>query len=361
MRSWVRAAGLALLVGVGGTAHASIAVLLEQPYGKLNLFVPAGHTAVYLNHLCAAGPLKLRPCRADELGVVLSRYDDIGDHDWIAIPLIPYLYAVGSAEEIPDRVDRASVEHLRDAYRRGHLEAIAADRPDGHAPDDNWTQLVGSAFDRTIYGFQVETTSEQDARLMAYFNDQRNTEHYNGFTRNCADFVRVTVDLVYPHAVRRNYVADLGMSSPKSVARGLAHYAARHPDAGFKVFVIPQVKGDLPRSHANTSLAEGILKRLSVPLVVLSPTTTAVVLAAYMGQGRFDMPRNAPLLDVSEIQTDTGISRPFPNQTPFLPFSGPRIEMRRSAPSTGMLAVSHLPASGVPGGMPVLARVGAAH
>ncbi len=331
--------GLLGYVGAAGQAHGAVAVLLEQPYGKLNIFEPAGHTAIYFNHICAAGPLRLRPCRAGELGVVVSRYDDVGDHDWIAMPLIPYLYAVGSSEEIPDRVDRASVERLRDTYRRGHLEAVAADRADGTAPDDNWYELVGAAFDRTIYGFQVETSAEQDARLIATFNDQRNEANYNGFTRNCADFVRVTVNLVYPHAVRRNYVADLGMSSPKSVARGLVHYARRHPETGLSMFVVPQVKGDLPRSHENTVLAEGILKRYGVPLAVFSPATTAVVLAAYVGQGMFEMPKDAPVLDVSAIQTDIGIMRPFPGHAPKLPAPVATIAVRGNGPAVGMLRV----------------------
>lgn len=280
------------------SARAAVAVLLEQPYGKLGIFDTAGHSAVYLNHVCADGPLKLRPCHAGELGVVISRYDGIADHDWIAVPLIPYLYAVGRAEEIPDSVDRARVDQLRDAYRRTHFEQLAPDRPDGGMPDGNWNQLVGSAFDRTLYGFEVETTPEQDAHLIAYFNDQRNTQRYNGAWRNCADFARVTVNLVYPHAVRRNYIADGGVTTPKSVARSLAHYAAKHPETHFQVFMIPQVKGDLPRSHANTTIAEGIMKRYSLPLVVLSPAMTAVVFAAYVGHGRFAMPKNPPLLDV---------------------------------------------------------------
>jgi hypothetical protein len=308
-------------------AHASASVLLEQPYGKLNLVYPAGHSAIYLDHVCAETPLVLRPCRADELGVVISRYNDVGGFDWVAMPLIPYLYGVQTVAEIPETIDRAEESQLREAYRKRYLEAVAPDLSDGSAPGGNWYELVGSAFDRTIYGFRVNTTTEQDARLIASFNDRKNVERYNGMFRNCADFSRETINRLYPHAVRRNYVADLGMTSPKSVARSLSHHAAKHPEMGFEVFVIPQVKGSLPRSHANVVLAEGILKRYGLPLIVVSPVTTGVVLAAYVGQGRFSVPKDAPRLDVNELAMEAQISsdpagpiaRPFPSSLPVLP------------------------------------------
>ena len=311
-----------LLAGATPVAHASVSLLLEQPYGKLNIFAPAGHAAIYLDHVCEETPLKLRPCRPGELGVVLSRYDHIGGRDWIAMPLIPYLYAVDSVSEIPESIDRAREEQLRDAYRRKYLLSIAPNRPDGGAPGGNWYELLGSAFDRTIYGFRVNSTPEQDAVLIAHFNDRRNIEDYNGAFRNCADFARVTLNRFYPHAIRRNYVADFGLTSPKSVARSLSHYATKHPETGFEVFMIAQVKGELPRSHSNTDLVEGILKRYGVPLVIVSPVSTAVVIAAYLGHGRFSMPVNPPLLDLAGLAADDVpgvIALPFPQTIPDLP------------------------------------------
>jgi hypothetical protein len=295
-----------VLAGVCGvllacaSAQASVAVLLEQPYGKLGVFDTAGHSAVYLDHVCAESPTELRACREGELGVVISRYDGIDHYDWLAMPLMAYLYAVDSADQIPKVMDKVAEVQLRDQYRRAHLESVAPDGPGGKAPEGNWYELTGSAYDRTIYGFSVKSTAEQDAQLIAEFNDRRNVTHYNGMFANCADFSRTVINRFYPHAVRRNYIADLGMTSPKSVARGLAHYSAKHPEDGLQVFMIPQVKGSLPRSHSAQDLAEGILKRYSVPLVVLSPTTTAVVLVAYVGHGRFSMPKDAVVLDLHD-------------------------------------------------------------
>ena len=281
-------------------AHGSVSILLEQPYGEFGFVNPSGHAAVYLDHVCADGPLRLRPCQPGEMGVVLSRYDGIGTWDWIAMPVIPYLYAVDTLEQVPSSMDRGEEIRLRDLYRRANLELIAPDDPSGQAPEGNWYQLVGAAYDRTIYGFRVKTTAEQDARLIELFNDRPNRTRYNGAFTNCADFVRVTINRFYPHAIRRNFIADLGMTAPKSVARGLSHYARHHPEAGFDVFVIPQVKGSLPRSRPAQGFSESLIRRYGIPLTLLSPGTAAVALVAYVGQGRFAMPKNAPVLELQD-------------------------------------------------------------
>ncbi len=328
----------AALFGLAGTsARAAMSLLLEQPYGGLGIVDPAGHAAIYLDHVCAATPVQLRPCGPGELGVVLSRYDGISNHDWIAVPLLPYLYAVDSAAEIPQTMNREQEAQLRDLYRRRALESVAPDLPNGGTPEGNWYELVGAAYDRTIYGFSVATTPEQDAGLIARFNDRRNVERYNGMFRNCADFARMTINDVYPHAIRRNYVADWGLTSPKGVARALTHYASKHPNTDFHVFKVPQIAGSLPRSHDVQDLTESLLKRYGVPLVVLSPVATAIVFVAYLGHGRFDMPRNAPVLDVRQAAAGTEESASVEvfehSPPPSLPLPTPSgVSMRRPLP-----------------------------
>ena len=316
---------LGLLLCLAHASWGSVALLLEQPYGGLSVVNPTGHSAIYLDHVCAATPLQLRACYPGEMGVVISRYDGIDNHDWIAIPLIPYLYSVDSLAEVPSSADRATEQRLRDAYRRIHLEPLAPDAAGGGAPEGNWYELVGSAFDRTIYGFQVNTTPAQDAKLIAELNDRGNTERYNGAFRNCADFARVILNRFYPHAVRRNFIADFGISTPKSVARGLTHYSHKHPGSHLQVFVIPQVKGELPRSHGVQGVAESLLRKYGLPLVVLSPTTTAVILAAYVEHGRFDMPRDAPELDLAALaaRSEKGASAAEPSVLPVTPADTP--------------------------------------
>jgi hypothetical protein len=126
-------------------AKADVTVLLEEPYSYDGALAGTGHSAVYLTRVCAASPTLLRRCEPGESGVVLSRYHRLSDYDWIAVPLLPYLYAVENPEDIPLFADAKIVASLRDHYRRNHLEAIAPDEPSGEAPEGNWYELVGSA------------------------------------------------------------------------------------------------------------------------------------------------------------------------------------------------------------------------
>ena len=328
-------------------SYAAVAILLEQPYGEMDtLLLPSGHTALYFDHICAATPLQLRPCRPGELGVVLSRYDGIGTYDWVAVSLLPYLYAVDSPNEIPTSVDRLDVVRMRDLYRREHLEQVAPDTETGGMPQGNWYELLGSAYDREIYGFRVNTTSEQDAHLIALFNDRPNMTQYSGGFSNCADFVRVTINRLYPHAIRRNYIADFGFTSPKSVARGLTHYARKHPETGFTVFRIPQVRSDLPRSGGAEGLSEYLLKHYGVPLSIVSPYVPAAMLVAYVGHGRFAVPKNAPTLDFEAMEVAasatsaafpwTGAGAGTPVRVEAMPIDFSKLMTATDLPATGV-------------------------
>src|ERR1700761_3271220 len=103
--SWL---GVLLLLFLTAHAQAKLALLVEEPYGTFGYVNPTGHAAIYLSDVCAASPTELRPCRAGEYGVVLSRYYHVAGYDWLAIPLIPYLYAVDSVSKVPATVDRAT-------------------------------------------------------------------------------------------------------------------------------------------------------------------------------------------------------------------------------------------------------------
>jgi len=283
-------------------AHADAALLMEEPYGTFGAINPTGHAAVYLNHICAETPTELRPCRKGEFGVVISRYHRVAGYDWLAIPLVPYLYAVERVDDVPTTADAPLVAQLRDTYRRRHLLNIVPDATTGEDPDDagkpptgDWTQLVGASYDRRIYGFQIATTREQDERFIAEFNDRPNVSHFNLFFRNCADFSKALLNAYYPHAIRRNIFVDLGITTPKQVARSLTKYARRHPELTFSTFVIPQVPGSIHRSHPINGVVEALVKskKYVVPLVVLNPQLTAGMVVAYLTDGRFSPPKDA--------------------------------------------------------------------
>jgi hypothetical protein len=296
------AAAVSLISGT--EACASVALLMEEPYGDFGAFNPTGHAAVYLNHVCADTPTQLRMCRNGEYGVVISRYHKIHGYDWIAMPLIPYLYSVNTIDQIPATIDKAKVAELRDAYRRANLLALAPNTKKGNVPDGEWTQLVGSSYDRTIHGFEVESTPEQDQRFVDYVNDKRNVGHFNLLFHNCADFSRVVLDIYFPHAIHRNFFADAGLMTPKQVARSLVKYGKEHPEVKMTAFVIPQVQGSVSRSHSVDGVAESLVKskKYLIPLVVLNPEVTGGIVVAYLVDGRLKMPKDARVFDIGDAE-----------------------------------------------------------
>ena len=152
---------------------------------------------------------------------MISRYHKVNHLDWLAMPLVPYLYAVDRMADVPAAMTAEQEVALREAYWREHLQSLVPALPDGSAPDGEWVQLIGSSYDRKIYGFQVETTLEQDERFIAVYNDRRNVGHFNLFFHNCADFSRVVMNLYFPGAIHRNFVADVGLMTPKQAAKSM--------------------------------------------------------------------------------------------------------------------------------------------
>jgi hypothetical protein len=284
-------------------AHADVAFLLEEPYGTFGALNPTGHAAVYLTRICAASFTRLRRCEPGEAGVVISRYHKIAGYDWIAIPLLPYLYAVNTLQEILQSADAESVAALRDTYRRDHLLAIAPGDANGLAPKEEWIQLVGSSYDRTIYGFRFETSQEQDDALIQQLNDRKNKSHFNLLFANCADFSRTVLNLYDPHAVRRNFFADAGITTPKQVAKSLVAYSRHHPDLEFYSFRIPQVRGSIHRSNPVDGVVESLLKtkKYMLPLAILHPVIAGGLTVDYLVEGRFNPSRNAVVFDVAGV------------------------------------------------------------
>jgi hypothetical protein len=290
---------------------------------------PTGHAAIYLSHVCAASPLELRPCDPGEQGVVISRYHRVSGYDWIAIPLLPYLYAVDQLGEIPPAVTPQEAADLRDAYRRKHLKDVAPDTPGGGPPEGDWIQLIGAAYDRTIYAFGIQTTAKQDAQFIQKFNSRPNQSRFNLLFRNCADFVRQAVDFYYPHAVHRSFITDLGFMTPKQAAKSLLSYGKRHRNLQFASFVIPQVPGTIPRSTAVRGVLESLVKskRYAVPLVslaVLHPVLGGSLAFAWLDGSNFNPRRIAerddspsdPGLIALELQSNRAVARLTANYLP---------------------------------------------
>ncbi|HWY20652.1 MAG TPA: hypothetical protein VNX26_05485 [Candidatus Acidoferrum sp.] len=290
-----------LLVLVAGSAclagASSATLLLEEPYGRMGFFTATGHAAVYLSGVCAETPLVLRPCAPGELGAVISRYDGVHGYDWLAVPLIPYLYAVEQPEDIPLFADPKMVLFLRDQYRRRHLEEVAPDRDGGGTPGGNWYELVGSSYDRAAYGFEIETTAAQDDAFIRAYNAAPNRSRFHLSYRNCADFAKDVINFYYPRSLHRSIVADIGITTPKQMAKTLIKFSGRHSELQFSRFVIPQVPGSVARSTPVHGVVESFLKskKYIVPAAVAYPIFAGCVVVVYVGTGagHFDPARQA--------------------------------------------------------------------
>jgi hypothetical protein len=287
----------ACVLACAALSSASATLLLEEPYGKLGFFTATGHAAVYLSGVCAETPVVLRPCAPGETGVVISRYDGVNGYDWVAIPLISYLYAVDRPEDVPLFADAKMVSFLRDRYRRRYLEDIAPDVKNGETPGGNWYELVGSSYDRTIYGFEIETTPKQDEVLIRKLNSSPNVSHFHLVSRNCADFAKDVLNLYFPKTLHRSIVADAGITTPKQMAKLLSRYGDRHPELRLSRLVISQVPGSMARSTTAHGVVESFMKskKYIVPSAVFSPIFAGCVAAVYVGTGagHFDPSRNA--------------------------------------------------------------------
>ena len=286
-----------LLVGlVCPASHAwgDVGVLLGEPYGRGSGYNPTGHIAIYLSRVCAETPTTVRRCRADEAGAVISRYNHLPPLDWAVIPLIPYLYAVEDASDVPTAATPADVRTLRERYRAKYLADFAPAYQVTNEHD--WVQLVGATYDRQLSLFTVRTTPEQDDLLIAALNQGENRNRFNIFIRNCADFVRDLINTHYfPNALRNNVIGDLGFTTPKQVAKAFVRYGERHPEIALRGFLLPQVPGNRPHSDRARGILESLLrmKRYAIPLTVVEPWIPLGLAAGYWGTGRFNPQRRA--------------------------------------------------------------------
>ncbi|MGD0732823.1 MAG: hypothetical protein ABR956_16280 [Terracidiphilus sp.] len=277
---------------------AQAALLMEQPYGVFGVLNPTGHNAIYFERVCAETPVKLRRCAPGELGAVIARYQGIDGYDWVAMPLIPYLYSVENASEVPAHVDREQVKRMRDRYREAHLQSLGEDVFTGNFVHGGWTQLLGMAYERRIYALRFQTTPEQDDAIIAQMNNEVNRSHFELLYNNCADFARRILNTYYSGAFGRSLFPDAGVTTPKQITWKLARYARKHPQMQLAVFEIPQVPGYRRLSHSNKSIAESLTTTAyAVPIVLVNPYLAGGIFVDYLVRGRFHcIPRHPQVL-----------------------------------------------------------------
>jgi len=288
---------LALLLPVCTRSHAQAALLMEEPFGLFGFLNPTGHDAVYFQRICAETPLMLRRCAPGESGAVITRYQGIADYDWIAMPLLPYLYAVENASEVPTRTDPKAVTGLRDKYHEAHLTILGKDVPRGGNVKRGWSQFVGVAYDRRIYAFRFATSEGQDDAFIAQMNAGANRSRFNLLYRNCADFNRGILNFYFPRTFQRSILPDGGITTPRQVTYKLLRYARKHPETQLTVFDIPQVPGNRRRSRANKSIVQSLITSgYVIPLAFISPYIAGGIIVDYLVWGRYPLGLHAQIL-----------------------------------------------------------------
>ena len=294
---------LCLLFAATPRMFGQAALLLEQPFGVFGTLNPTGHAALYLARVCADSPVHLRPCGPGETGVVISRYKGLSGYDWVAIPLVPYLYAVEDPAQAPSQADQETVNRLRIHYRETYLRQLGENLPPGNFFNGGWTELVGTAYDRRTYAFRFATTPAQDRKLIARLNARPNQSHFNILYNNCADFDRFLLNNYFPHQFGRTFFPDLGITTPKHVTYSLEKYAKRHPQTQLTIIEIPQVPGYRRQSRPIHGVAETLITNgYVIPVVVLNPYIAGGVLADYLVRGRYNLiPRNPTTVDPENL------------------------------------------------------------
>ena len=210
---------LAVLALFAFRSHAQAALLMEEPYGFFGLVNPTGHNAIYFERICAETPVKLRRCQPGEMGAVIARYQGIDGYDWVAIPLVPYLYSVENPSDVPARVTAKSSHRLRNRYREAHLLSLG-DRscPRAALTHGGWTQLLGVSYERRIYAFRFRDHRAAGRRV--HCADERRPESFalssalqqlRGFCAGHSQYL-LSRHLPAQHLSRR------GMTTPKQIA-----------------------------------------------------------------------------------------------------------------------------------------------
>jgi hypothetical protein len=293
--------------------HAQSALLMLEPYGFFGALNPTGHNAIYFERICAETPVKLRRCEPGELGAVIARYQGVHGYDWVAVPLIPYLYSVENAADVPAHVDRDMVAELRNRYREEHLQTLSANLSRGNLVHGGWTQLLGAAYERRIYVFRFETTVEQDDALIEKLNAGPNRTRFILLFNNCADFARVVLNDYFPRTFRRSIFPDAGMTTPKQITYKLVRFGRKNPGTELTVFEIPQIPGYRWRSHSAKTVDESIVTTLyAIPIALANPYLAGGLFVDYLVRGRYHLiPKDPTVLGPDNL---SALTAPTPTQ-----------------------------------------------
>ena len=278
---------------------------MEEPYGFAGALNPTGHEAIYFSRICAETPVKLRRCGPGEEGAVIARYRDVGGYDWLAVPLLPYLYSVERASDVPIWADRRAVRRMRREYVEAHFYNLPVKPPGSPAPHGNWDELVGSSYDRRIYAFRFHTTAEQDDELISKLSSEPNQTHFSLVRNNCSDFAARIMDFYFPGVFHRRILPDARITTPRQNSWELVRFARKHPEIELSVVEIPRVPGSRRGTRPAMSVAGALLVSGEIaPLAYLSPPLAVADCIDYLVWGRYPLHlKHVPIVKFGELDS----------------------------------------------------------
>ncbi|HEY3929841.1 MAG TPA: hypothetical protein VGL89_15830 [Candidatus Koribacter sp.] len=300
---------LALLLFLSCVAFADAGLMLGESTGQgMSRWTSAGHSAVYLSRVCPDGPVHLRLCAPGEQGSVISNYISFNEdkpYEWNIVPLSVFLYGVDDAKDRPLYASPELREALQRRFRENYLGEEVCPAGPCSDPKAHWRDVVAANFVRDIYMFEVRTTVQQDEAFIAKFNALPNVDHYNGFTRNCADFARLVINAYFPGAAKPDHINDFWMTSPKAISKSFAHYAVKHPDLHFRVVRFTQIPGSYRRSSDARKGTELVFtsKKWFFPMLLRS-NELMMFTASYALIGRFNPERELRRRPTEDIDED---------------------------------------------------------
>ena len=252
----------------------------------------------------------------------MSNYTTLGEDqpfEWNVVPLNIYLYGVENAHFRPIVGTQPIKRVLEERYREQYLGDLCVSESCRTSNKAEWREMVGRDLARSMYVFVVQTTVEQDLRLIELFNSLPNENHFNGMTRNCADFTRRVINAYFPGATGPDYINDFGMTSPKAIARSFSRYAKRHPEAHYRVFALHPDSRHHQKEHRGESRhgAAISLQELLVPMLVFADHVLPFVAASYLLTGRFNPQRELeahPTAEAAELDHQIRLAKSEDNQ-----------------------------------------------
>ena len=112
----------------GARAHADVGVVLNESLdSSVDRITGTGHSAVYFSRICPDSPVKLRLCRPDEQGSVMSNYINIGEDqpfEWNVVSLNMNDFGMTSPKAVARTFTRYALRHPEANFRVQHFAQV---------------------------------------------------------------------------------------------------------------------------------------------------------------------------------------------------------------------------------------------